>query len=285
MKNKICLITGANAGLGKETALALAKQGAHVVMLCRNKSKAESAKHNMIRQSGNHHIDMIECDLNDMASVEKAVAEFKKKYKKLHVLINNAGFMVLDKNISANGFESTFAVNYLAHVLLTERLLDVLKDSAPARILHISSSAHKRAKLNLDDLMFEKIPYKGFTAYANSKLANILYTYHLANQLQGSGVTANALDPGMVDTEFGDKIGIPAWMHIFTCVLRPWVKTPQEGALTAIHLASDPSLDLLNGSYWKAVNLSKSSKESHNTALQEKLWQLSQALLNPWLER
>jgi len=285
MKNKICLITGANAGLGKETALALAKQQAHVVMLCRNLSKAETARQDIIQRSGNPHIDIIECDLNDLDSVKKATAEFKAKYKQLHVLINNAGFMVLDKKTSANRFEATFAVNYLAHVLLTELLLDVLKASAPARILHVSSSVHKRAKLNLDDLMFDKTPYKGFTAYGNSKLANILYTYHLAKQLQGSGVTANVLDPGMVDTEFGDKVGIPAWMRIFTSVLRPWVKMPPEGALTTIHLASDPSLDHLNGTYWKTVKRSESSKESHDIALQEKLWQRTQSFLKPWLEK
>jgi len=284
MNNKICLITGANAGLGKETALALAKQGAHVVLLCRNLAKAEMARQDIIQQSGNPHIDLIICDLNDLASVKKAAAEFKTKYPQLHVLINNAGFMVLDKKISANGFEATFAVNYLAHVLLTELLLNVLKASAPARILHVSSSVHKRAKLNVDDLMFDKAPYKGFTAYANSKLANILYTYHLAKQLQGSGVTANVLDPGMVDTEFGDKVGIPAWMRIFTSVLRPWVKMPPEGALTTIHLASDPSLDHLNGTYWKAIKPGESSKESHDSTLQEKLWQHTQRLLNPWLE-
>lgn len=285
MKNKICLVTGANAGLGKETALALAKQQAHVVMLCRNLAKAEAAKQDIIQQSGNTHIDIIECDLNDLASVKKAAAEFREKYKQLHVLVNNAGFMVLEKQSSANRFEATFAVNYLAHVLLTELLLDTLKASAPSRILHVSSSVHKRAKLDLDDLMFDKTPYKGFTAYGNSKLANILYTYHLARRLENSGVTANALDPGMVDTEFGDKVGIPPWMRIFTAVLRPWVKMPPEGALTTIHLASDPSLDHINGAYWKVVKPSKSSKDSHNIALQEKLWERTQSLLKPWLAK
>lgn len=283
MKNKVCLITGANAGIGKETALSLAKQQAHIVMLCRNPAKAEAAKREIIRQSGNTNIDIISCDLNDLASVKKAAEEIRHKYTQLHVLVNNAGFMVLEKQTSANRFEATFAVNYLAHVLLTELLLDLLKQSAPARIIHISSSVHKRAKLNLDDLMFQQTPYSGFTAYANSKLANILYTYHLARRLEGSGVTANALDPGMVDTEFGDKVGIPPWMRIFTSLLRPWVKTPPEGALTSIHLASDPSLDTFNGSYWKTVKLSKSSPASHDRDLQEQLWERSQALLKPWL--
>lgn len=285
MKNKICLITGANAGLGKETALALAKQQAHIIMLCRNPAKAEAARQDIIQQSKNSNIDIILCDLNDLGSVKKSAEEFKVKYKQLHVLVNNAGFMVLDKKLSANGFEATFAVNYLAHALLTTLLLDVMKASKGARIINVSSSVHKRAKLDLDDLMFEKLPYKGFTAYGNSKLANILFTYHLAKQLQDTGVTVNALDPGMVDTEFGDKVGIPAWMRIFTSILRPWVKTPPEGALTSIHLASDPSLDHLNGSYWKAVKPSESSKASHDIALQEKLWEHTRILLKPWLDK
>lgn len=284
MKNKICLITGANAGLGKETALALAKQQAHVVMLCRNLEKAEAAKQDIIQKSQNSHIDIILCDLNDLDSVNQAAKIFKQRYTQLHVLVNNAGFMVLEKQLSANGFESTFAVNYLAHVLLTQKLLDTLKASAPARIINISSSVHKRAKLNLEDVMFQQSPYKGFAAYANSKCANILFTYHLARQLQGSGVTVNALDPGMVDTEFGDKVGIPAWMRIFTSVLRPWVKNPPEGALTSIKLASDPALEKSTGGYWQKCLLSSSSPVSHDLSLQKNLWEHTQKLLKPWLE-
>jgi len=285
MKNKICLITGANAGLGKETALALAQQGAQVVMLCRNLAKAEAARQDIIQQSKNSHIDILLCDLNDLASVKKAATEFKKKYSQLHVLVNNAGFMVLDQKKSADGFEATFAVNYLAHVLLTESLLDVLKSSAPARIIHLSSSVHKRAKLNLDDLMFEQAKYKGFTAYANSKLANILYSHHLAKRLQGTGVTSNALDPGMVDTEFGDKVGIPDWMRIFKFVLRPWVKQPSEGALTSIKLASDPAVEQSTGGYWKSCLLDSSSPATHDTALQQNLWEHTQTLLKTWLDK
>jgi NAD(P)-dependent dehydrogenase (short-subunit alcohol dehydrogenase family) len=285
MRNKICLITGANAGLGRETALAMAKQQAHVVMLCRNLEKATAARQDIIQQSGNHHIDIIPCDLADLASVKQAAVEFRKKYTQLHVLVNNAGFMVLERQNSADGFEATLAVNYLAHVLLTELLLDILKASAPSRIIHVSSSVHKRAKLNLDDLMFQQTPYKGFTAYANSKLANILYAYQLARRLQGTGVTANALDPGMVDTEFGDKVGIPAWMRIFTSVLRPWVKMPAEGALTSIKLASDPALENVSGSYWKSCLLHQSSALSQDEKQQQLLWEHTQALLKPWLER
>ena len=271
MQNKIVAITGANAGLGKETALALAKQGAHIVMFCRNAQKAEQARQEIIAASGNAQVDIVACDLNDLHSVRKAASEFKERYAGLDVLINNAGFMTLEHKTSANGFEATFAVNYLAHVLLTLLLLDRLKTSAPSRIINVSSGAHKTAQLDIDDLMLEKSPYKGFVAYGNSKLANLLFTYQLAKQLQGTGVTVNALDPGMVDTEFGDKIGIPAWMRIFTSLLRPWVKQPPEGALTSIKLASDPALSQTTGTFWKGEKQSDSSARSKEVLLQNQL--------------
>jgi NAD(P)-dependent dehydrogenase (short-subunit alcohol dehydrogenase family) len=283
MQGKIVAITGANAGLGKETALALAKQGAHIVMFCRNAQKAETARQEIIRQTGNSHIEIIPCDLADLASVRRAAAEFKRNHTQLHVLVNNAGFMTLEQQTSHNGLEATFAVNYLAHVLLTLLLLDILKASAPARIINLTSRVHKMAKLDLDDLMMENTPYKGFTAYANSKLASILFTYHLAKQLEGSGVTVNAVDPGMVDTEFGDKVGIPAGMRIFTFFLRPWVKQPPEGALTSIKLASDPSLASTTGTFWTKEKPAKSSPVSHDTTLQTRLQAKALVLLKSCL--
>ena len=283
MQNKIVLITGASAGLGKETALALAKQGAHVVMLCRNADKAEAVKAELIQQSGNSHIDILLCDLADLNAVKRAALEFKQKYSRLDVLINNAGFMILEKQSTPNGFEATFAVNYLAHVLLTLLLLDLLKASAPARIINLTSRVHKSAKLDLNDLMMKQAPYKGFIAYGNSKLAMILFSYHLAKQLEASGVTVNAVDPGMVDTEFGDKVGIPNWMRIFTFFLRPWVKQPPEGALTSIKLASDPTLEKVTGTFWTKQQPATSSKISHDTMLQATLHAKALVLLKPWL--
>jgi len=283
MQNKIVLITGANAGLGKETALALAKQGAHIVMLCRNVQKAEAAREQIIRESRNSDVDIIACDLADLNAVKRAAAEFRQKYPRLDVLVNNAGFMVLDKQSTPNGFESTFAVNYLAHVLLTLLLLDSLKAAAPSRVINLSSRVHRMAKLDLNDLMMKNTPYKGFVAYGNSKLAMILFTYHLAKQLEGSGVTVNAVDPGMVDTEFGDKVGIPAWMRIFTAILRPWVKQPPEGALTSIMLASDPALVNVSGSFWTKQKQAKSSRMTYDTALQVQLHAKALSLLKPWL--
>jgi len=253
--------------------------------LCRNAQKAEAARQDIVQQSGNSAVDVVICDLADLNDVKRAAGEIAQKYPQIHVLVNNAGFMVLEKQSSANGFESTFAVNYLAHVLLTELLLDTLKNSVPSRIIHLSSSVHKRAKLDLNDLMFQKNPYKGFVAYANSKLANILYSHHLAKRLQGTGVTSNALDPGMVDTEFGDKVGIPNWMRIFTSVLRPWVKQAPEGALTSIYLASATGLDHVSGTYWAKVSKSSSSPQSMDEGLQQQLWEKTRALLKPWLDK
>lgn len=283
MKNRVCLITGANAGIGRETALALAKQGARVIMLCRNLPKALAAQQAIIQESANQQVDIVICDLSNLDDVKRAAEEIKQRYPQIHVLVNNAGFMVLDQQNTCNNFESTFAVNYLAHVLLTELLLDTMKNSAPSRVIHVSSSVHKRAKLDLADPMFKNKPYKGFVAYANSKLANILYSNLLAERLQGSGVTSNALDPGMVDTEFGDKVGIPAWMRIFTSVLRPWVKTPPEGALTSIYLASAPEIEQVTGTYWAKATKSECAVPCHDKKLQQALWHSTRSLLKPWL--
>lgn len=283
MSGRICVITGANSGIGKEAALALAKKRAHIVMLCRNLDKAKAARAEIIAESGNDLVDIVSCDLADLASVREAADTILHRYEAVHVLVNNAGFMTLEKQHSAQGYESTLAVNYLGHVLLTMLLLTALKNAAPARIINLSSIAHKMARLDLNDLLLEKTPYKGFTAYANSKLAKLLFTCQLAKQLEDDRITVNAVDPGMVYTEFGDKIEFPLAAKIFTNLLRPIVKKPADGAATAVQLASDPMLEKVTGTVWKNGRKVSPSKTAQDPDLQRDVFARTLQLMQPYL--
>ena len=279
---RTCIITGANTGIGKETAVALAKQNARLVLFCRNLEKAEGAREEIVARSHNEAVEFLRCDLSSLSSVKQAADEFRSKYSSLHILINNAGSMSLEREVSADGFERTFATNYVGHFLLTQLLLETMKASAPARIINVSSVGHKMARLDLDDLMMEH-SYKGFRAYNNSKLANVLFTYHLAKELEGTAVTVNTLHPGMVETSFADRISFPMF-SMLTNLLKPWVKTPEQGAATTIHLAAAPELAATTGTYWKDSRTARSSKISYDSELQQQLWDRSLVLVKDHIE-
>jgi len=202
MTGKVCLITGANSGIGKATALGLAKLDATVVIVSRDKDKGEAALLEIRTRSGNKNVDAMVADLSSQDSVRELAHDFKARYKKLHVLINNAGVFLPKRVPTVDGLEATFATNHLGHFLLTNLLLDVLKASAPSRIINITSSAHRGTEMDFEDLQGEK-KYSGFHAYSQSKLANVLFTYQLAKLLEGTGVTVNCLHPGVVRTGFG----------------------------------------------------------------------------------
>src|SRR5579859_680962 len=208
MQGKICLLTGATSGIGKATALELANMGATVVLVSRNKDKGEALKSELVQQTGNTALDVLSADLSSQEAIRQLVAEFKQRYQQLHVLINNAGMFALSRQETVDGIEMTLAVNYLAPFLLTNLLLDVLKASAPARIVTVASDAQNLGLLNLDDLQMKK-RYRIFGAYAQSKLAEILFTYELARRLEGTGVTANCLHPGFVRTNIGQDSSNP----------------------------------------------------------------------------
>lgn len=281
MQGKTVLITGANAGLGKETALALARDGARIIMLCRDAEKAESTRQEIIAAT-QASIDLVIADLNNLDEVRRATGELLQLAPKLDVLINNAGFMTSSRQLSRNGFEATFAVNYLAHALLTRLLLDRLRASAPSRIINITSSAHARAKP--EQLLAANSRCSGFTAYCNSKLANVLLTFAAAKELEGNGVTVHAVDPGFVDTAFGEKAGIPSFFRIIKPFITRWVKPPEEGARTAVKVASDPALATINGVYWKAGKIAEASKDARDAALQAALEEKTREWLRPWLD-
>ena len=270
MEGKICMITGANSGIGKETAKELARMGAQVVMVCRNKEKGESARSEIMNETGNNKIDLLLCDLSYSDQIRNLATKFKTKYRKLHVLINNAGVMLSNRMMTKEGIEMNFAVNYLAPFLLTCSLLNVLKESAPSRIINISSAAHRMAMLDFEDLQSENIKYKLFKVYGRSKLALMLFTYELSRRLEGTGVTVNAIHPGLVNTNLGrDQSKFSQWFA------KLFFMSPLKGAETSIYLASSPDVEGITGKYWIKKEQRDSSENSYNEEDAKKLWNIT----------
>jgi NAD(P)-dependent dehydrogenase (short-subunit alcohol dehydrogenase family) len=280
MKDKICLITGASSGIGKVTAIALAKMGAEVLVVCRNLSQAEKLVQEIKMVSGNESTDFFVADLADLASIKQLAEDFKARFNRLDILINNAGILQTFRSETKERLESHFGVNYLAHFLLTELLLENLKKSPAARIINVSSDAHAWAKLDFDNLSLKR----GFTmmrAYGNSKLAQLYFTYELARRLKETNITVNALHPGVVST------GI-ARHNVFTDFFfnglgKPFLLTPEQGAETSIYLASSPEVAGVSGKYFYKKKSLNSSDESYDTKKAAKMWQISEDLLKDFL--
>lgn len=272
MKNKLVLITGANSGIGKATAIKLATLGANVVMLCRNKEKGETARQDIIQTSGNKNIALILIDLADLSSVRKAAEEIKAKYNHIDVLINNAGGYFAERKTSKDGYECTFAMNHLGHFLLTNLLLNELKVAVNARIINLGAVIHKQGHINFDDLMTEK-NYKGFGAYSNAKLANILFTKELTRRLQDTDITVNTLHPGMVRTNF--TADASRLIKFLMTLLGRFLKSPEKGADTSVYLASSKDVAGISGKYFVNRKEKKSSPESYSEEVAKKLWDVS----------
>ncbi|OPZ93512.1 MAG: Cyclopentanol dehydrogenase [Firmicutes bacterium ADurb.Bin419] len=275
-KNNVVIVTGANSGMGKATSAGLAKTGATVVMLCRNKSKGEKAVHEVRDLSGNNSVELMLCDLGSRKSIEGFCTEFKKKYQRLDVLVNNAGVILLDRQQTFDGYELQFGVNHLGHFLLTNWLLDLMLTSAPARIINVSSGAHKSGKIHFDDVNLKK-NYNVWRAYAQSKLANVLFTYELSERLKGTKVTANCLHPGAVATAMGIDRNTGFGTFI-TSMLKPFFQTSEEGAQTAIYLATSHDVEGVTGKYFYRKRPIPSSKTSYDKDLARKLWKLSERM-------
>ncbi|MHA1728967.1 MAG: SDR family oxidoreductase [Promethearchaeota archaeon] len=273
----ICMITGANAGIGKATAIQLAKQGLTIIMVCRNKERGEKAREEIREKSGNNKIDLFIADLGSLKSIREMVNEFKKKYSRLNILINNAGVFLRERHLSTDGYELTFAVNYLGHFLLTDLLLNVIKNSAPARIINVSSDIHKYMGLNFGDLMLEK-KYKSQIAYGASKEALVLYTYELARKLEGTDVTVNALHPGHVKTKMMTE-GVSLIVKLFSSIFSFTYNSPQESAQTSVYLAVSPEVKGVTGKYFKKCKQVKSGKHTYDLKLQKKLREISKKLV------
>ena len=266
MKGKTCLVSGANSGIGLETARGLASKGARVIMVCRNPEKGEAARKDIIASTGNEQVDLLIADLSSLAEVRELAEQVKAHTSELHVLIHNAGLMSKKREVSADGYEIQFAVHHLATFLLTDLLLDLLKASAPARIINVSSMIHKMGKINFDDLQCEK-KFGTYSSYGQSKLAMLHYTYDLADKLSGTGVTVNALHPGAVAT----NIGFPGWMNLF-------LANPEKGARTSLYLATSPEVEGVSGKYFNNCKKASTSKNSHNRADGKRLWDLTEQL-------
>src|SRR5919106_2903941 len=277
MGEKICLITGATSGIGKATAMGLANMGASVVMVGRDQGKGEAVMAAIKQKSNNASVDLMLADLSSQEEIRRLAGGFKEAHPRLDVLINDAGLFRSKRITTADGLEMTFAVNHLAYFLLTRLLLNVLKACSPSRIVNVSSWDHSNGTIDFDDLQGEK-GYKAARAYSQSKLANVLFTYELARKLEGSGVTANCLHPGVVGTNLGS--GVSGVFGFMVRALRPLMKSPEKGAETSIYLASSPEVEGLSGRYFVKKAEARSSHVSYDERLARRLWEVSADLTN-----
>jgi len=270
------LVTGATGGIGRATALGLARRGARVAITGRDRVRTEEAA-SEIRAVGGEQVDMFVADLSSQAEVRRVADEVLQRVPRIDVLVNNVGGYWNTRHVTADGLERTFALNHLAPFLLTNLLLARLKQSAPARVVTVSSQAHTTGRIDFDDLQGER-SYSGAEAYSQSKLANVLFTYELARRLSASAVTANALHPGVVSTSFGaeDPSGV---QRLLVPVMRPFMSSPARGAATSIHLAAAPDLARVTGRYFANSKPKRSSKRSHDRAVAARLWRVSTDLV------
>lgn len=264
MVGKTCLVTGANSGIGFETAKGLAALGADLILVCRDSERGELARQQIIRETGNDRIDLRIADISSMQSVRKLAEGVSRDIPQLHVLINNAGIMLSKREVTTEGYEVQYAVHHLGPFLLTHLLLDKLKASSPARIINVTSKLHRMNHIDFDNLQAEK-KFGPFKTYAASKLANIMFTYSLAEQLKGTGVTVNCLHPGVIGSNIGST---PSFIKVL-------MKSPRTGAATPIYLASALELEVMSGKYFMDKQVHASSKDSYDQEVAAKLWQLS----------
>jgi NAD(P)-dependent dehydrogenase (short-subunit alcohol dehydrogenase family) len=272
MTGKLCVVTGASSGIGKETAKGLAKLGANVVMVCRNRERGQQALSEIKKTGDDQKIELMLCDLSSQKSIREFASDFKKNHASLDVLINNAGVLNRYRSETVDGLEATFAVNHLGYFLLTNLLLDVIKKSAPARIINVSSAVHKYVAIDFDDLQNEK-NYRGFGAYSKSKLANVLFTYELARRLEGTRVTANCLHPGGVGTNIFNTLP-----KVVEAIIKLVAISPEKGAETSVYLASSPEVEGVTGKYFVKKSATRTSASSYNEDTARRLWDVSAKL-------
>ena len=276
MAQKVCMVTGANSGIGRQTAERLAELGATVVMVCRSREKGEEAMAAIGEKSRNGAVELLIADLASLDSVRELAKEFLARHDLLHVLVNNAGVVKVRRSVTVDEFETTFQVNYLSHFLLTNLLLEALRKSAPSRIVNVSSASHYGGHMNFDDLQMKK-GYGVMHAYSQSKLAQVLFTYELARRLEGTGVTVNCLHPGAVATNIWRKPMGP--LAFLGSVSKIFLLSPQAGAETPVYLASSPDVEKVTGKYYERKEEKRSSADSYDQAAAERLWDASAVLV------
>ena len=277
MKNKVCLITGADGGIGRETTRGLAKKGATIVMGCIDLDDARPVCDKIKQENGNTSIEMMQVDLASLNSIRAFVQHFTNTFKELHVLINNAGVYCAKREETEDGFEKTIGINYLGPFLLTNLLLPTLKQTQESRIINISSKAYFQGKCNLQDFHLKK-RYQGFKAYSASKLAIVLFTLEMATRLQDTGVTVNALHPGHVATDIWNMWPGTWYQALLFRIIRRFAKSPEEAAQTSIYLASSDGVRGVTGKYFDNKEVKETSPLSRDLKLRKDLWELSERL-------
>ena len=276
MKDKVCLITGATSGIGKAAAVQLAELGANVVLVGRNSEKTSAVVEDVKEQTGNQEVQFLIADLSSQQAIRQLADDFKAHHQRLDVLVNNAGALMLSRQISIDGIEMTLALNHLSYFLLTNLLLDVLKSSSPSRIVNVASDSHQNAHLDFEDLQIQQ-KYRGYKAYGRSKLANMLFTYELARRLEGTGVTANGLHPGLVATSFlATNNGLRG--RVFNFFVRRAGRSAENGARTITYLATSSDVEGVTGGYFMDEGVVDSSQASYDKDASLRLWQVSEEL-------
>ncbi|XP_041963578.1 retinol dehydrogenase 12 [Alosa sapidissima] len=281
LHGKTVLITGANTGIGKETAHDMARRGARVVMACRDLIRGERTAEYIRTSTGNGNVVVRHLDLASLYSVRQFSKEFIATEERLDILINNAGVMMCPKWVTEDGYETQLAVNHLGHFLLTNMLIGVLKKSSPSRVVNVSSIAHKGGKIDFDDLFFDKRPYSSLVSYRQSKLANVLFSRELARRMRGTGVTSYSLHPGVIRTELGRHV--ECWFPFLRSVLMlpsyMLMKTPWEGAQTSIYCAVTEGLESKSGSYFSDCSEKETAVEGRDDVAACRLWEVSARLV------
>jgi retinol dehydrogenase-12 len=275
MAGKVCLVTGATAGIGLVTACELVRRGARVIGVGRSQERCSQAVRFIREETGSAGVDYLIADLSSQADIRRLSQGVKNSTDRLHVLVNNAGGIYLEREETIDGYEMTFAVNHLAYFLLTNLVLDLLKASAPARIVNVASAAHRGCTLRFEDLQ-GKARYGGWRAYQQSKLANILFTRELARRLEGTGVTANALHPGYVKTQIFRAEGARGWL--LRRAADVFAITPEQGAKTSVYLAGAPEIEGVTGKYFAKQKPANFSAAARDDAAARRLWEVSEGL-------
>lgn len=272
MRGKTCLVTGANAGIGKETASGLAARGARVLMACRDRGRGERAMDEIGRRVPGAELELLLADLSRLGEVRGLVSDVERRADRLDVLVSNAGVYSARRRETEDGYEQTFAVNHLAPFVLVRGLLDLLRRSAPARVVVVASAAHFRGTIAFEDLHAERRRYSGWRAYSQSKLANVLFAAELARRVPAAEVTANSLHPGVVATKLLLRGLVPRWLA------RPWTITPEEGAETPLYLATSPEVEAVSGEYFDDCAPREPSVEARDPEIAARLWTVSEEL-------
>lgn len=277
LTGKICLITGATSGIGEVTARVLAQLGARVVIVGRSAARSQATLQRIQSAIPGAEVDCLLADLSSQAEIRQLAQQFKLRYPRLDVLINNAGALFMRRRQTVDGIELTFALNHLNYFLLTNLLIERLTASAPARIVNVSSSGHWRAsRMDFENLQQPGRWFDGWLAYGQSKLANIMFTYELARRLEGTGVTANVVHPGLVATRFGHNNGLLG--SVVMSLVHTVALTPEQGAETLIYLAASPEVEGITGKYFEAKRVLRSSGASYDQAAAKRLWEVSEAM-------